>query len=100
MYAMTYRIVKQIPSKLFVALEFENPEPGSDAITVDKQIEPTDEGLSVSSPALSGITNNRNYSVILRAYTDEAHTNLLVTHTQEVQFSVPTKLFEHLKLNR
>ena len=99
MYAMTYRIIKPLESKLFVTLEFENPEPGGKPTIVEKQIEPTDAELSLRSPALSGIANHRNYTVVLRAYTDELRTNLVVTHTQEVQFSVPPALVQRLNLN-
>ena len=99
MYAMTYRVIKKSDSTLFVTLEFENPEPGSKAIIVEKQIEPTDQELSVQSPALPGITNNKNYTVVLRAYTDEAHTNLVVTHIQQIQFSVGPQLLQRLNLN-
>jgi hypothetical protein len=77
---------------VYVIALFENPESGAAPLRADVTIEAGKLEFQVKSPRLTMLTNHRLYTVNLSLYWDEAHTQLLGVHQQEVLFSVPPEL--------
>ena len=94
-YGITY-LLNQRPSKnlTYIAI-FENPKPNSTPLTVSNPIPKGKSKFYVESTALPGITNNKNYLVTLKLFSNG---NLISKHEQELQFKVPNSVLKKLKI--
>jgi hypothetical protein len=91
-YGMNYRLRKDLSYPLYIRVEFENPEPGGDVLSSDVKMAPGQKDLLVESPVLPGIEDNRVYLTVLRAYRDQAKTDLVTEHVQEILFRMPEEI--------
>lgn len=91
-YGMNYRLRKDLSYPLYIRVEFENPEPGGDVLSSDVKMAPGQKDLLVESPVLPGIEDNRVYLTVLRAYRDQAKTELVTEHAQEILFRMPEEI--------
>ena len=87
-YSLTFDVRKTLRENVLAQIEFENPAPNGKPFIVAKTLEPRQTRFTVQSPPFSGITNPRDYKVVLRLYRGN---ELLSTHTQYVTFSMPSE---------
>jgi hypothetical protein len=91
-YGTAFALTRLIEKPVYAVALFENPESGAPPLRVAVTIEPGNSEFQVKSPRLNVLTNNRLYTVNLSIYLDDAHTQLLGVHQQQVLFSVPPDL--------
>ena len=91
-YGTAFALTRLMDRPVYAVALFENPESGAPLLRVAVTIEPGNSEFQVKSPRLNVLTNNRLYTVSLSIYWDDAHTQLLGVHQQQVLFSVPPDL--------
>jgi hypothetical protein len=91
-YGTAFALTQHMDRPVYAVALFENPEKGALPLRVEVTIEPGNLEFQVKSPRLTILTNNRLYMVNLSLYWDDAHTQLLGVHQQQVLFSVPPDL--------
>ena len=96
-YGMTYE-AKSLPDPSYARAEFENPESREIPLKTDLGQLGLTSDIIVQSSLFSTIENHKNYWVVLYIYDDAAHTNLLHSHSDQVQFSMPSSLVSQLGL--
>jgi hypothetical protein len=91
-YGTIFALTRLVDRPVYAVALFENPENGAPPLRAEVTIEPGNLEFQVKSPRLTILTNNRLYTVNLSLYSDDAHTQLLGVHQQQVLFRVPPDL--------
>ena len=87
MYAMTYKIIKPLPSDITLRVLFENPEENNTPFVT--QVVPKEDEILVQSKPMEVIENKRNYKVIVELVKDN---QVISTHVQHIRFDVPDEV--------
>jgi hypothetical protein len=95
-YAMNFAVVKTLTAPLYVTVLFENTSGEGEPQSMESVLAVGATELVAKSERLSEIRNGRRYKVEVRLYADEERTELLGTHTQEVEFSAPREVAKQL----
>ena len=90
-YGMTYQNVSFI-DPTFARAEFESPIPDAAPLKVDIGKLDLSAQIIVQSSRFTKIKNHKNYWVMLYLYSDEAQSELVHEHKDQVQFSLPSEL--------
>lgn len=98
-YAITLLIQKPLPVGSVAVAEFENPQPGGEPIRVIA--DPTGHSdlgdrLTIPSPALPCMINNRNYRVSISLVTAADSMQVISTHGQLINVALPPQLLREL----
>jgi hypothetical protein len=88
-YGMTFEFRRAFANPIFVVALFENPADSLSPLRVEKTVDAETLDFTIQSPQLKVLKNNKRYIVELSLYQDDAHTQLIGQHRQEVLFSVP-----------
>lgn len=96
-YGMNFAVRKKSPSTLYLKVLFENPEDAAAPLRTDQVLAPDVTEFIAQSPPLTVVRHDTRYKVEVLIYADEARSQLLGTHRQEVLFSVPPELEAHIE---
>jgi len=83
-----------LTEKRYAVASFENPGGDDVQLEVPFDADPAQSSIVVNSPVIHRWKNNHRYGITIRVYEDEAHTVLLGTHVQELDFAIPEKVAE------
>lgn len=94
---ITYFLVLQpkleIPAGAIAVIEFENPadsdRPLRDVLRLDQPITASDRLITLRSPNLECITNDRNYRLSVTLFADAQQRQILDTYEQMIYFTAP-----------
>lgn len=91
-YGTAFALTRLSDRPVYAVALFENPENGALPLRTEVTIQAGILEFQVKSPRLAVLTNNRLYTVNVSLYSDDAHTQVLGVHQQQVLFSVPPDL--------
>jgi len=99
-YALTFRILKDLPQEHFIEATFDNPKRKEPSIVGAAKQEMIEGNLVVESPELECIKNKKVYEAQLRIYESEKKEILITEHFQKIKFQMPKQYIKQLGIQK
>lgn len=95
-YVVILGLRKPVTEKLYVTVDFENPQDRESPLFAELELAPGATELEARSGFFSSIRNRHKYQVKVWIYADVKRRQLLGTHEQRVLFDMPRGLLEQV----
>lgn len=99
-YALTLRMLKDLPPEHFIEVAFENPKRKQPLIVGAEKQEFVEGNLVLESPKLECIKNKKVYQAMLKVYESESKEILITEHYQKIKFQMPKQYLNQLGIKK
>ena len=99
-YVMDLKILKPPPPGHHLEVTFQNPKKKAEDIKTTDRLEINGDLLSIASPVLACVRNNKKYTVTLELYSDPNKTEKLGTHKQKLEFKMDKGMFDMIGFDK